>query len=365
MTAPRLIFFTAIAFTLAASAADLEETARKLPHVVKPITPPRTDDEFVAAVRTALADPVRHRSLKAIHDLMEYLTPRNARRIEALFGEFSEMGIRLDDGWWAFWVRWGEIDGSGVFAHLLSDPGQKAAGHWHFENAMLGWATVNPAAAEAWLAAHRDAPFYDAIYVALITAYGYTDLNRATAAALALAPQQVGRLHDALGSIAENAYREGGAPGVAEWFEKLNDSAKNIGLIHAHYRINRGDPAFARAWFTAQADKPWRDDKHLSDLASRLIDADPPAAMEWLVELPLFPGSRHPAGVRAGIEHWADKAPTDVTAWLEKHRTASWWPRAAAGYLRVMQKKKDTIAVDAFLRPLDEPTRKAIEAESR
>jgi len=365
MTAPRLFSFAAIAFTLAASAADLVETARKLPHVVQPITPPNTDDEFVVAVRAAFADPVRHRSLKAIHDLMEYLTPQNAPRIEAVFGEFNEVGIRLDDGWWAFWVRWGEIDGAGVFAHLLADPGQRAAGHWHFENAMLGWAVVDSVAAEAWLAAHRDAPFYDSIYLALITACGYTDLDRATAAAFALAPQQVGRLHDALGSIAENAYRKGGPPGVAEWFARLNDSAKKMALIHAHYRINRGDPAFAQTWFTAQADKPWRDDKHLFELASRLLDADPAAAMEWLVALPLFPGNKHPAGVRAGIERWADKAPTDVTSWLEKHRTATWWPRAAAGYLRVMQKNKDTFAVGNFLRPLDKATRAAIEAESR
>jgi hypothetical protein len=348
-----------------AGAANGIDAPRQIPRVTKVIPAPKNDDEFIAMLRAAFMDPVRHRSIKAIYELMEYLTPQNALQTRELFKEFSKLGIRLDDAWFAFWVRWGEIDGAGVMERLVSDETEIAEGYWHFENAMLGWATVDSIAAEAWLTTHRDAPFYDKLYHSLVLGCGYTDLERATEIAFALLRPRSPMIDNAMGAVAQDAFRTGGIPAVARWFEGLNESAKKLAMIHVHWCIIHGDPRLAQEWFTGQADKSWRNDKHIPDFMPRLIDVSGGgAAMEWLIELPRS-GDGNPPGLRTSMEHWTSKAPAEARHWLDKHRDERWWPRAAAGYLRTLRKDKNTAPVDLFLQALDDQTRKAIEAESK
>lgn len=133
------------------SSNDLAAAAQALPHVAVDLVPPRSDDEFINTLRAAFGDANAHRSQKAVLDLLEYMTPQNARRVRDIFVEFDKRGIGLEFAWRAFWTRWGEIDGPGAIDFAVSQPDLVRGGHWHYESLMSGWAAVDPAAAGRWL----------------------------------------------------------------------------------------------------------------------------------------------------------------------------------------------------------------------
>ncbi len=363
MKTPRfLLLLLALAFAhRAACAAEptLAEAAAKYPHATTPIAVPRTDDELIVALRTAFADPLDVRHQKNVLDLVAYITPQNIARVIGLFDEFDREGVRQDFAWRAVWFRWGEIDGPGVFDFLLSDETQEKAGHWHFQDAMDGWAAVDPAAAEGWLREHREAPHYVWLYGAIVWGWALRDAREATRFAFALARDK-DEPGISCGNIAESTRRQGGIARTIAWFESLDGPTKLVAMNHAAWRIKDGDLQTAARWFAAQVDKPWRDDKHLHDFVRRYAHEEPRAAAAWVVALPLPADAKYPPGIGTVLDEWTAKNPVEAAAWLQPNAAAPWWPRAALAHVKQLRKGKDDGAADKYLDALDADHRQAI-----
>src|SRR5262249_33954816 len=120
--------------------------------------------------------------------LLDYLTPKNEEQVRSLFGEFNGDGLKRDFAWNAYWRRRGEIDGEATLNLLNS--GDPSPGHWHHEDVMEGWASVDPAAAERWMRAHAEAKFFWVYYQRVIAAWARTDADRATEILFDLAKEE-------------------------------------------------------------------------------------------------------------------------------------------------------------------------------
>jgi hypothetical protein len=319
----------------------------------------KQDEEAVAAMRRAFREPYHYDHQKAVMAQLDKLTPSAAPGVFALFEEFGREGIRRDFAWNTFWMRWGQIDGPNAAETALK---AAVAGRWHFEAMIDGWTQTNPAAAEAWVRAHPDTPHYGYTFAALIGALARKNPEQATAAVFSLA-QRKDQLDGALGNLCETLRVSGGTARVAAWFETLNDTGKQLAMNHAAWRIKDGDVKAAAQWFAAQADKPWRDDKHLYDFINRYVDEDSTAALDWLITVPLPAGASAPAGLATAVRKWTTYRSPLTAFWLKAHEDAAWWPRAAAAHVAELRKRNNADA-DNFLGSLDATRRAAVEAES-
>lgn len=340
---------------------ELAERTRAMPRVTEDIVPPRTDDELIRALRAAFTDPIEHRRNKVFLDLFEFLTPESAVRLVDVFAEFYDRGIQQELAWRTFWTRWGEIDGAGGLDFATDNPKFARSGHLHIELLMKGWSVVDPAAADLWLRAHPKAPYQGWMAAALAGSWAISNPDQATAAifTLPLKPDEIDR---SVSAIAETLRLTGGSQKVAAWFESLKDSAKQLAFSHAASRIKDGDIDYAKEWFTEQADKPWRDDKHLSDFINRYSNVDPAAAAQWVTSLPPSASGIQPSATSLALERWTAKDSSSASKWLNEHAGEPWWPRAARGYVAELR-KVNRAAATTYLQSLDPTHRQAVERE--
>lgn len=317
---------------------------------------PASEEDFLIAVRSAMADRNEHRQQKAFLDLMEHLSPERAQAVRRLFFDFDKAGILLPWAWGAFWTHWGEIDGAAATEYWLSHTEENHEPQ-AIRNALAGWAATAPRDALAWLREHRDAPKFGEALGAFTAERAKADLAAATREALSFS-NEPDVIYGSLGSLVQEAHAAGGPSGLVRWFDALAPEEKTIAFEHASWRMVKENPLAAREFFATAAAQPWRDDKHLEELARALTQVDPSGTMEWLVALPPSPATGQPAALGTALSRWTQQDPVAASAWLEGHRAESWYAQAAAGYLRALALTNSTNA-NSFLQSLNEETRRA------
>jgi hypothetical protein len=320
---------------------------------------PESDDELINALRGACSDPIHHRSQKAILDLLEFMTPENAERVCGVFVNCDKKGVALDFAWPAFWTRWGEIDPLGAFRFALSQKDLvQRSGHPDLQNIIRGWSTVDSMSAERWLREHPDSPHYGSMVSALAADRAATNSSDATAFVLSL-PLDPDSLQRSLGSIAETLGKMSEPERLEAWFDGLPEPARQLAFNQTASRITEGNVEDAKQWFTAQADKPWRDDNNYLEFIHRFGTEDPAGAAAWVFSLPPRAGEFYPIGTSKVMEQWTLKDASSAFSWLMQHGQESWWPRAAKGYFNGLE-SRDRAAAVAFMDSLGQAQREAV-----
>nr|MDQ3625375.1 hypothetical protein [Verrucomicrobiota bacterium] len=312
-------------------------------------TPPRDEHEYIVAMRSAFADTNGLRKQKTILELLEKLTPENALAVREIFLDFDRIGEQQPFAWWAFWTRWGEIDGPGVMEYLFRNQDQRGGLTPH-KHAIQAWSATDLEGAKRWLLKQRDHPHFAESLNSLLVEYArYAGAERATAEVLTF-----GLGHEALpqplAAIAGVAYRRG--PGaLQQWFDTLPDEHKAVGYTRVLWRLKDRELPVAIDWITAHADKPWRNDEYLGDVVRGYAAQDPVAAMNWVTSLPPSPQTGKQAGISTAVAIWADRDARGLTEWLLTKPSQPWFPEAGAALVRKLQ-RNDTAAAEAFLNSL-------------
>ena len=340
---------------LAAPSGDETSPARGVRKFTYEIPVPANDTEFVAAMRTAMAESNEHRKHKALLDLMEYLTPQNAKAVRGIFREFDKIGVLQIFAWRAFWLRWGEIDGAGAMRYYADHPddgGQQSS----FNSILTGWTATDPAAAREWLFANRESPTFGEALSGYATEAARADLTKATRDVFA-SSQDGGVVFGAVSALADAAKRSG-VGGVRNWFDTLSPQEKAIAFEHALWRINDAPVEEAAEWFRQQAGAPWRNDKHLSLLAQKYVEKDPAEALAWLTALPPSQTGER-AGFLPALEAWTRLDGAAAGKWLDGRESEPWFPAAAAGHFVGLSRQNNQTA-QAFLQQFDQASRQRI-----
>jgi hypothetical protein len=254
----------------------------------------------------------------------------------------------------AFLDHWGQIDAVEAMSWLSSarPVTDRAERNTPRSRVLMGWASVDPEAARAWVEAHPELAAANDTWYGIIQGICQTDLDAATRLALEKQPKN---LASALGVIAQQASRRGLLDGLQQWFESLPEQAEGSTSprsIASHYVSmaiqRRGDEAAAE-WLTTQADKPWRVDDDISRVARTWSEKNPPAAAQWLASLPAGPNPATPyPGLANCVEAWLKRNPDEVAIWLEQNRNVSFYDSAAAGVARYYDRQGDPTAAQQW-----------------
>jgi len=308
----------------------------------------------VNAFASALTDGNKLRKQRAVLDLLDKLTAENAPAVRDVFLAAHRPGDKEDFAWIAFWTRWGEVDGGAALEYFATHP--ELAGTGAGTNAMAGFIGSDRATARRWLTDHRDLNGFDLLARVYAENLAKTDASMATQELFSITSDPSQR-YIGLGPIVLEALTSGGMQGVEGWFANLNDMQKKEAFIHTVWAIKDVDLDALTAWYSAQADKPWRDDKHLDDIVRRYAQHDPAASIEWLFSLPPDPQSGQPAGLPMAVDIWARRDAPNAAAWLLRNVEQPWFPKAASGYVR---NRRGSAAEAELLGAVDPSHRQAI-----
>lgn len=319
--------------------------------------PPRAESEYIVAMRSAFADTNALRKQKTILELLEKLTRENALAVREIFLDFDRIGEQQPFAWWAFWTRWGEIDGAGVMEYLFRNPDQRGGLTPH-KHAIQAWSATDPEGAKRWLLKQRDHPHFAESLNSLLVEYArFAGAERATAEVLAMG-LGYDELQQPLAAIASVAYRTG--PGALQhWFDALPDEHKPVGYDRVLWRLKDRELPVAIDWITAHADKPWRNDQYLGDVVRGYAAQDPVAAMNWVTSLPPSPQTGKQAGISTAVAVWADRDARGLTEWLLTKASEPWFPEAGAALVRKLQ-RYDPAAAEAFVNSLQPDLKRRI-----
>ena len=318
------------------------------------------DADLVASIRNAIMDPNKLRKQRAVLDLLEHLTPENAAAVRDVFLAFHKANTKEDFAWAAFWTRWGQIDGPAALEYAAGahpELGGSGAG----TNAMEGFMLTDSTIVRRWLTEHADLPAFDVFARVYVESLAKTDVSMATHDLFAL-PLQPEERYSCFGPIIREALNSGGTSGVEAWFGQLNDLQKKEAFVHAVWAIKDADLDAVTSWYSAQADKPWRDDKHLDDIVRRYAERDPAGSVEWLLSLPPSSQTGQPAGLPMAIDTWARNDAASASTWLLQNTNQAWFAKAASGYVRG---RRGTAAEADFFKVLDPVRTQAVLAELR
>jgi hypothetical protein len=320
--------------------------------------PPSTTS-LVDAFASALADGHKLRKQRAVLDLLDKLTPENAPAVRDVFVAAHRPGDKEDFAWIAFWTRWGEVDGGSALQYFATHP--ELAGSAAGTHAMAGFIGLDRTAARHWLADHRDLDGFEVLARVYAENLAKTDVAMATEELFSITSDPAQR-YIGLGPIVLEALTSGGMQGVEGWFANLNDMQKKEAFIHTVWAIKDVDLDALTRWYSAQADKPWRDDKHLDEIVRRYAPRDAAASIDWLLSLPPNRQTGLPAGLPLAVDIWARSDASNAAAWLVQNVDQPWFANAASGYLR---SRRGSAAEAELLGAIDPDRRQAVLDELR
>jgi hypothetical protein len=188
-----------------------------------------------------------------------------------VFLAFHKANTKEDFAWAAFWTRWGQIDGPAALEYAAGahpELGGSGAG----TNAMEGFMLADSTIVRRWLTAHPDLPAFDVFARVYIESLAKTDVSMATQDLFTL-PLQAQERYSCFGPIIREALNSGGTRAVEGWFGQLNDLQKKEAFVHAAWAIKDADLDAATSWYSAQADKPWRDANTLMTSCADMLSA--------------------------------------------------------------------------------------------
>ena len=292
-------------------------------------------DALAARFGTAMlqSSPFK-RQADFVHAL-ETLRPEDADGLIALFDRLDRQGLQFPAEWEAFYERWSAVDPERALAH------PRAQGMINV--ALRGWAARDPAAAGAWLRAHESAENFEPAFLGYVEGYAGKDLAAATRMAMESVPAGNATFWKVGEALAEAAVRQGQLHGMEAWYDALPDQGdgtlKRAAFGHVWWReLHAGDQQ-GMDWLSQQAANPWRGDQQYGEMADRVAQRDPAAALGWLEKLPPSPNDGKWPGLGRVLRRWGQSDPQGLQTWLQDSQASAFRDAARATYQEIVTPK--------------------------
>ncbi len=283
------------------------------------------------AVTDALdnSDPIERMS--AFTDALKRL---DASNVQAVLEAFEERpGDHTDDHEFSmFLFAWARIDGAAAMDHIDA----YSEGWQSFRSAyaaMSGWASTDPASAEAWAREQLDGP--DNPYlVGVVNGVAKTDLNKATEITQSL---PFGRIRGRAVDVLIDAYFKEGAATTMNWASNLEEGVLKKGIVsRVAARVARDDPFAAAEWAFTLDEGEERNSAVIS-IASTWSISQPREAVNYLVKI--TNKNLRSQALGKVVERWARTDRTAAGAWLTENKHQPGMDRAIHQYAEELRFK--------------------------
>ncbi len=291
--------------------------------------PPTAPGEMLAETTSALGHgkvPERYFSFVSI---LRKLNRDNWREVlQAFHEERKRTGLGHPEVFEIFARHAGEIAGKDVVSHFLAH-GWTADAH----EAMIGWASKDPAAALRWLGREADAGTRRSVMGAAIRGLA---LSEPDLAVRTLEEQPVQERNEYATELVTAMLRTVGIDGAQRLVEGMvARAAEARGLkedylkhVFSHYSLLRlaqsaasGTVAQTTDWLNAHVGQPYVERRILAEAAAQLARQDPPATLRWLEGVNttlLQAGDTSTVGYRVVLDTWKATAGAPVVEnWMQ------------------------------------------------
>lgn len=264
------------------------------------------------AVSDALdnSDPIERMS--AFTDALKRL---DASSVQAVLAAFEERpGDHTDDQEFSmFLFAWARIDGAAAMGYIE----EHMEGWQSYRTAyaaMSGWASTDPADAEAWAREQHEGP--DNPYlVGVVNGVAKTDLNRATEITQSL---PYGRIRGRAVDVLIEAYFKEGVDTTMNWASNLKEGVLKNGIVsRVAARVARDDPFAAAEWAVTLVEGGERNNA-VTSIASTWSRSQPREAANYLVQI--SDEDLRSKALGKVVERWARSDRAAAGAWLTENK---------------------------------------------
>ncbi len=292
------------------------------------ISRPMVRGQLQAEAVAALQHPNVTEKYFALMAVLQKLSAENWVEVDAAFGEARKgTGLSHPEAFDLFVRRAGEVAGREAVEFLLQRQNFASAG-----SALMGWASLSPAAALRWLGRDVDAETRQRILGGAIRGLA---LSEPDLAIKMLEELPVKDRAGHAGELASSMVRAAGLDRAQAHIENMLTRANTAGIANERYlkqvfsdyavlRIRQssasGELPQAVEWLNRHIGQPHLDHQVIAEAAGRLAARNPQETFRWLEGVNaalLRAGSESTAGYRVLLDAWMVKeGQREVDAWL-------------------------------------------------
>jgi hypothetical protein len=264
----------------------------------------------VASFRRSLEDPDWLTRSYRFSAFLVGLNPENLP--DALEALEPHLPWLLTDEFRMFMLAWSRFDPRGAFEHARAWPPQirrNAAGA-----AMYAWGFRNPLEAVRELGTVENPEMKEFWAARMLVGWAHGEYRDSASDYIAKLPESSARLAY-LGTLAWEMSKQG-PEAVMRWAEGVPDHPprfKRAVFLKATSTLAGIDAPSTARWLRDHLDHDYADDALLIAARSWAL-SDPPAAINWLIELPA--GRERATAVRDCFASWFRHAPNEAERWL-------------------------------------------------
>ena len=276
-------------------------------------------------------DPLRR--MAGITDILQGVTPENAKDLLAVFQNNRGRGPDRDQEFGLFLEAWSRVDGPSAIEWVTSNSspssfawgqgggrggrgGGPGGGEWQDRmntfRVLSGWASTDPEAARTWAAAKGEGQEENPYLIGVVNGLARTDVNAATEI---LSTMSYGRMRGiAADRVIENVMVNGADAGIG-WARGIADEQLRDGVMaRLADRISETDPARSLSLLGDIKD-PERKTDTVREVVSNWVRTDAAAAVSWVQNLD-DPALKVEAQTSM-VHSWARRDADAAAKWLE------------------------------------------------
>jgi hypothetical protein len=221
-------------------------------------------------------------------ELLEGMTPQNAKDFRELFFGFDRQGLRYDSEWRLLWHQWGKVDPLAAMAALEEEGSNGRSASYAasvLELIFSSWSETDSAAASKHLAQLTDPDQYNRAYFGLLRGM---DLESASRFAEQTTFPEGTTASSAAERLVERSLRESGSTDTMKsWYDGLGTQAfKQAAIDHVYWRLKQVDLATSAAWVGEQTVAGMDTHRINGELVADFVKADPLKGLDWYLSLP-------------------------------------------------------------------------------
>jgi hypothetical protein len=274
--------------------------------------------------RTFLIGNPITRSLR-FAELLEGMTPQNAKEFRELFFGFDKQGLRYDSEWRLLWHQWGKVDPLAAMAALEEEGSNGRSAPYAasvLELIFSSWSEIDSSAASKHLAQLTDPDQFNRAYLGLLRGM---DLESASRFAEQTTFPEGSTASSAAERLTERALRESGSTDqMKSWYDGLRTQEfKQAAIDHVYWRLKQADLATSATWVGEQTVAGMDTRRINGELVADFEKADPLKGLDWYLALP---ESARQAEEIQRLTEAAAKNPETFEAWRAKSPMAGRLP---------------------------------------